>query len=70
MFIVIELQETAQELHHIATVHAALREAESQYHTVLSAAAQSAVPVHAAVLLSGSGTVLKSECYTNAGQLQ
>jgi len=68
MFAVIELQENDQSLQHIVTVHKTLREAEAQYHTVLAAAAQSPVPVHSAVLLSGSGSVVKSECYTGGGE--
>lgn len=63
MFVVIELQQYNDTLQHIVTTHAALAEAESKFHTVLSAAAVSAVPVHSAVLLSGSGNVIKSESY-------
>ena len=65
MFAVIELQGNGESLQHIVTVHATLREAESKYHTILSAAAVSAVAVHAAVLLSATGSVIKSEFYAN-----
>ena len=68
MFAVIELQESQGLLQHIVSVHQTLREAESKYHTVLAAAAQSEIPVHSAVLLSGSGTVIRSESYTNGGE--
>lgn len=37
--------------------------AESKFHTVLAAAAVSAVPVHAAVLMTEEGFVLRNECY-------
>ena len=63
MFVVIELQENGDTLQNLVTAHTTLREAESKYHTVLAAAAVSTVPVHSAVLLSGSGNVIKNESY-------
>jgi len=38
-------------------------EAESKYHTVLAAAAISALPMHAAVLLTNRGQMITSEYY-------
>lgn len=63
MFVVIELQQYGDTLQNLVTAHPTLQEAESKYHTVLAAAAISSVPVHSAVLLSGNGNVIKSECY-------
>lgn len=37
--------------------------AESAYHGILAAAAVSSVPVHAAVLMTEEGFVLRNECY-------
>lgn len=62
MFIVIEIQvnETAST---IVNSYDTRNEAEARYHTILSAAAASAVPKHSAVLLSEEGYYLKSEVY-------
>ena len=38
-------------------------QAESKYHTILAAAAVSAVPVHSAVLMTDEGFILMSDCY-------
>lgn len=38
-------------------------QAEQKYHLILSAAAVSQLPVHAAVLLTGDGRTLASQCY-------
>ena len=37
--------------------------AEAKYHTVLSAAAISAKPLHACVLMTAEGFLLESKCY-------
>lgn len=37
--------------------------AESAYHGILASAAVSSVPVHAAVLMTEEGFVLRNECY-------
>ena len=42
------------------------RDAESQYHAKLSAAAISALPAHAVVMMTGEGDVIKRECYHHA----
>lgn len=62
MFIVIEIQ-TSTQVATIVTSHSNRNEAEQKYHQILSAAAVSAVPKHAAVMLTEEGTRLKSECY-------
>ena len=40
-------------------------EAEAKYHAILSSAAVSKLPTHAAVLLQNDGIVLASKCYTH-----
>ena len=43
-------------------------EAESRYHAILAAAAVSAVPVHAAVLMSGTVVQIAHQSYTHEPQ--
>lgn len=63
-YIVIEIQ-TNQDgtVGNIVTTYDSQLEAESKYHTVLSAAAISELPEHAALLFTSQGTVLESKCY-------
>ena len=63
MFIVLELQAAADGVAHLFETFSERASAESRYHTVLAAAAQSAVPDHSALLLTGDGSVLRSETY-------
>lgn len=64
MFIVIELQSYKDgECGNIVTPFTDRNEAESKYHTILSAAAVSTVYKHAAAMLTEEGVRLKSECY-------
>ena len=64
MFIVIELQKSANgQVANIVTAHETQAEAESKYHAVLSAAAVSNVPSHAAALLSEEGFSVANQCY-------
>lgn len=37
--------------------------AEAKYHSVLAAAAQSALPRHAATMLAGDGSYVQHRCY-------
>lgn len=41
-------------------------QAESKYHAVLSAAAVSALPQHAAILIDNTGKLLERQCYSHA----
>lgn len=64
MFIIIELQTNANgSVGNIVTSTANRQEAESQYHAKLSAAAISALPIHAVVMLTNEGVLLKKEVY-------
>ena len=63
MYIVMELQTTAEAVAHIFETFADQAAAESRYHAVLSAAAVSAVPVHSCLLMTADGQVIRSETY-------
>lgn len=45
-------------------------EAESKYHTVLAAAAISALKKHCAFMLNDSAQVIKSECYEHESEAE
>jgi len=61
MFIVIELQTYLDEtLGTIVNNYEELLEAQSKYYSILSAAALSKVPIHAAVLLDEKGNLLNN----------
>ena len=69
MYIVIEIQTNADGLvGTIVTQHESWQAAEAKYHTVLAAAAVSSLPVHAAVILTGDGNVVRGEHYTHGGE--
>lgn len=62
MFIVIEIQKNSQ----IATLVTSYEDrnlAEQKYHQILSAAAVSSIPIHAAVMLMEDGYQIKKETY-------
>ena len=66
MFIVIELQKINDEqVANIANAYTEQKVAEQKYHTILAAAAVSALPCHAAVMLDEKGRMIKSEYYTH-----
>lgn len=63
-YIVIELQ-TSQDgtVGNLVYAYDSREQAESKYHAVLSAAAVSALPTHAAVLLTSEGFEVAQQCY-------
>jgi hypothetical protein len=61
-YIVIEMQ-TGASTSTLTYQYESLNAAEAKYHAILSAAAVSSVPIHAAVLMKPDGMVVKSECY-------
>ena len=65
-WVVLEIQ-TAEDgkVSTIATPFADQMEAESEYHRVLTYAAVSTLPRHAASLLSTEGTLVESRCYAH-----
>lgn len=68
MYIIIELQANADgTVGNIVQTRETLASAESVFHSILAAAAISAVPKHSAVLLSEEGFPLRHECYRHDG---
>lgn len=69
MFIVVEIQTSADnKISTLITQHDTIEAAQSKYHSILSAAAISTVPVHAAVLITNTGDKLASEFYRHAAE--
>lgn len=69
MYIVIELQTNADgAVGNLVYQYNSRDEAESKFHSILAAAAISALPVHAAVMLTNAGTMVKSEYYRHGGE--
>lgn len=64
MYIVIELQtNTDGAIGNIVTAYNSREQAFSKYHTILSAAAVSALPCHAAVILDNKGMQIAAQCF-------
>lgn len=62
-YLVIELQTTNNITSHLAWSYDSIEQAESKYHAVLSAAAISSIPIHAAVILNQEGNTIRSWFY-------
>lgn len=69
MYIVLEIQTAADGAVTVLEprVLSARETAESAYHSVLSYAAVSSVPLHAAVLMTNEGAVLERKAYAHDG---
>ena len=66
MFVVMEMQTDAQgTLGTFVWSFADRAQAEAKYHSVLAAAAVSALPLHGAVLLRGDGVQLAYQSYAH-----
>lgn len=63
MYIVIEIQTNGENTATIVNVYASRAQAESQYHTILAAAALSNVQIHAATMLTAEGMELMHQAY-------
>lgn len=69
MYIVIEIQtDSSGKVSTLVYQFADRLQADAKYHSVLSAAAVSALPVHAAVIMTNTGTMVKSEFYRHGGE--
>lgn len=69
MYLVIELQTNADgSVGNLVYKYDTLNEAEAKFHSILAAAAVSSLPVHAAVMLTNSGVMVKSEFYRHGGE--
>ena len=68
-YVVMEIQtNTDDTVGTLVSAYNDRNEAESAYHRVLSAAAVSLLPVHAAILATTDGGVLESRSYTHDEQ--
>ena len=66
LYIVIELQTiNDSQVANVVNAYTEKAVAEQKYHTILAAAAASALPCHAAVMLDKEGRMIKSEYYTH-----
>ena len=66
-YLVLELQTMADgSVANLLTSHNTKDDAESKYHAVLSYAAVSELPAHAAVMLTSEGGTIKHEVYIHA----
>ena len=64
MYIVIELQTNADNtVSNLVWAYTTREQAFSKYHSVLSAAAVSALPVHAAVILDNKGLQIAAQAF-------
>ena len=64
MYLLLEIQtNTDGTIGTIATKYDNRQNAESQYHTILAAAAISNLPCHAAVMMMNTGAILASQYY-------
>ena len=69
MYIVMEIQTNSDgTVGTLVSAYADRSQAESKYHTILAAAAISALPCHSAVLLYQNGNVLATACYEHGGE--
>ena len=70
MYIVLEIQTNANGT--VATlppiIKATREEAESSYHSILSFAAVSALPMHSAILMTNEGREIMHQAYTHLPQ--
>lgn len=63
-YVLVELQTSKDGgVANIVTAYDGRAQAESAYHSVLSAAAVSGLPAHAAVLMTGEGSLVAAQCY-------
>lgn len=66
MYIVVELQtQTDGTCANLVFSFASESEARSKYHQILSYAAMSNLPMHAAAILTNEGVSIAHECYTH-----
>jgi hypothetical protein len=68
VFIAIEIQSTGESASCLVNNYEDRNKAESKYHDILRAAAVSKVPVHSAVLMTDTGSTLKTEKYEHEAE--
>ena len=71
MYIVIELQTNANgTVGNLVYSYADRNTAEQKYHLILSSAAVSQLPSHAAALMTSDGQLLERKCYHHIQELE
>lgn len=66
-YIVLEIQTNSDgTVGNLCTAYTDAMQAESAYHSVLASAALSALPRHAAALLTSDGALQAAQCYEHA----
>lgn len=66
-YIVVEIQTNADgTVGNLVSAYDTRNAAESAFHGILASAAISALPMHAAVLLTSSGSLLDTRCYEHS----
>lgn len=65
MFIVIEIQKTKEATSAVSTAYDDVNIANQAYHTALSYAAVSTIPVHTVLMVNAHGDLLKVESYSH-----
>lgn len=69
MYIVVEIQTNADgTVGNLVFAYAEKNEAYSKYHSILAAAAVSALPRHAAVIIENDGHPLEFRCFEHGGE--
>lgn len=64
MYIILENQTTSDGVvNTLVTTKETRNEADAEFHRILSFAAVSDLPSHAAILMTGDGIPLRNECY-------
>lgn len=68
-YIVIELQTNQDgSVGNLVYAYDAQPSAESKYYAIMSAAAVSKIPKHAAVLMTSEGYLMESRCFDRSGE--
>ena len=62
-FIVLEIQNSGDNISTLITTYDNQLAAESSYHTILAAAALSELPKHSCILMTEDGNTIKKETY-------
>lgn len=63
-YVTVELQTSADgSVANLTTVWDTRAQAESAFHTVLAAAAQSGLPAHSCTMLDSEGQIMNWQCY-------
>ena len=69
-YIVIEAQTTEDTTATIVNTYTDRAKAESKFHSILAAAADSSVEKHGAVLMTEECITLRNECYTHVEEAE